>query len=721
MGRGAPLASHANVSYQSFTQLHTDENDVVINVVPSQTNGSRSWQHYINDLDFFFAKIYKYHRYAGFPAIAIRYTSQLLQFFFVICFTFFLAKCVNYNVLISSNERRTFADILLPFDRIQLTHFQVFLLTIAFVSLFMRTLKVIQKLFVYRAIGQFYADALRIRDCTLFTWPEVQARLIETERVCLFQGKRLTELDVHNRILRRKNYMIALVNKQLLPIHYRLPLLGELTYCPKGLLYYFNFIFFKAPFIRLFETSWKLKDEYKQIARREECAQTFRRNCFRMSILMVLFGIFFSFWQFLNLFYRYADEMKTNPGRIFSFRTWTPYAKLFCRHFNELDHHLEDRLNKGHRPATKYMNSFISVPLESLAKLVLFMSRAMAAVLGLLAVYSEHVLGVEHMVTVLAALFFVGFACNGFIRGDVPQKHTQVELYDHVLGHVHYVPVNHPAATPQARSQIALLFGYKIGAILEELLCPFIAPYIVFRHLSLRSSDLVDFFRNCSIEIPGIGDVCSFSMLNIDKNGNPTVRQAIEKVTRSEPIPSGAASANLHEVHQDPNQARFAAKPYIVSENGKLELSLIHFKSMNPTWQPYDSQAQFIRSFQHDLHNVNISRASGDLSMHSSGLLADLRSPDSSAIVTIHSRAPMAPSTAIAASLIPRTPYSSMIQDEEFGSGLQTPETNMSINSVFFRHRLTEIASNRESTTTENTTLLPQSVQLQTYTSSQIL
>ena len=712
-------SGNTSVSYQSFTQLQ-DDNDVVINVMPQQRDSSRSWQHYINDLDFFFAKIYKYHRYAGFQAILIRYLSQLLQFCFVIFFTFFLVNVIDYDALLHSNAQRTISDVIFSLSQIRVGTFQILLLIVSVISLLIRLLKIARKLLIYSAIGQFYADALRIRDCTLFTWPEVQARLIETERVCLFQGKNLTELDVHNRILRRTNYMIALVNKQLLPIHYRLPLLGEITYLPKGLLYYFNFLFFKAPFIRMFETNWKLKDEYKQIARREECAQTLRRNCVRLSLLMAFFGIFFSFWQFLNLFYRYADEMKTNPGRIFAFRTWTPYARLYCRHFNELDHNLEDRLNKGHRPATKYMNSFISVPLESLAKLVMFMCRAMAAVIGLLAMYSEHVLGVEHMVTLLAALFFVGFACNGFIRGDIPQKHTQTELYEHVLAHIHYVPCNHPAETPQARSHLAVLFGYKISAIMEELVCPFVAPYIVYKHLGARSSELVDFFRNCSIEIPGIGDVCSFAMMNIDKNGNPTVRQAIEKcTTRNEPVPS-VSSANLQEVHEDPNYERFSAKPCIVSENGKLELSLIHFKSMNPGWRPYDSQANFIQSFQHDLRNATVMSQLGD-SLHGSTLAstaAQTRTSATGRAVPSEFTSQYTPLPATVASLIPRTPYSSMIGEEELTSGTTTPETAMSINSVFFRHRLAAIAADRQSVMNESQPLLSQSVPLKTYTGS---
>ena len=59
--------------------------------------------------------------------------------------------------------------------------------------------------------------------------------------------------------------------------------------------------------------------------------------------------------------------------------------------------------------------------------------------------------------------------------------------------------------------------------LLEELLSPIITPFILcfsFRH---RALDVVDFFRNFSVEVTGVGDVCSFAQMDIRKHGNPQV------------------------------------------------------------------------------------------------------------------------------------------------------------------------------------------------------
>lgn len=41
-------------------------------------------------------------------------------------------------------------------------------------------------------------------------------------------------------------------------------------------------------------------------------------------------------------------------------RMWSNYGRLSLRHFNELDHELNARLNRGYDFADKYMSSFSS-------------------------------------------------------------------------------------------------------------------------------------------------------------------------------------------------------------------------------------------------------------------------------------------------------------------------------------------------------------------------
>ena len=61
----------------------------------------------------------------------------------------------------------------------------------------------------------------------------------------------LTPLDVYHRILRFTNYMVAMVNKSLLPLKYNVPFLGDYAFLSTGLKFNLDLILFKSPWVRL--------------------------------------------------------------------------------------------------------------------------------------------------------------------------------------------------------------------------------------------------------------------------------------------------------------------------------------------------------------------------------------------------------------------------------------------------------------------------------------
>lgn len=54
----------------------------------------------------------------------------------------------------------------------------------------------------------------------------------------------LTELDIHNRILRYKNYMIGLVHKSILPLQHQAPFLGDTIFFSEGLKFNIEWLLF---------------------------------------------------------------------------------------------------------------------------------------------------------------------------------------------------------------------------------------------------------------------------------------------------------------------------------------------------------------------------------------------------------------------------------------------------------------------------------------------
>uniref|UniRef100_A0A3B5MGF7 Autophagy-related protein 9 n=1 Tax=Xiphophorus couchianus TaxID=32473 RepID=A0A3B5MGF7_9TELE len=580
--------------YQRIEDYEEDsppgEEDLLVHVPESL----KSW-HHIKNLDNFFTRIiYHYHQKNGFACMMLSEFFEL-QFLFVVTFTTFLVNCVEYDVLFANRavnhtgqgqnpyERNkvTLPDAIIPSQQctqIQDNSWIIFLLIMAATFWIYRLIKVFCNILSYWEIRQFYIKALKIKMDELcnFTWQEVQDRLISLQReqqMCIHK-KELTELDIYHRILRFKNYMVAMINKSLLPVHLQLPLLGNVVFLTQGLKYNFELILFWGPG-SLFQNKWNLHPKYKRSGNRLELAQKLSRVILLIGLANLLLCPFILVWQVLYAFFSYTEVIRREPGSLGA-RRWSLYGRLYLRHFNELNHELHGRLGRGYKPTSKYMNSFTSPLLAVLAKNVAFFSGSVLAVLIALTVYDEDVLTVQHILTAITVLGVV-ITITSFI----PDEHMvwcPEQLLQCVLAHIHYMPDHWRgnANKSETRDEVAQLFQYKAVFILEELLSPIVTPFILIFLLRNKSLEIIDFFRNFTVEVVGVGDICSFAQMDIRRHGNPTW------------MSDGQTEASV----------------YQQAENGKTELSLMHFTLKNPRWQPPQESSLFIshlkEKVQHD-------------------------------------------------------------------------------------------------------------------------
>ncbi|KAM6918408.1 autophagy-related protein 9B [Xenentodon cancila] len=583
--------------YQRIDDFEEDsppgEEDLLVHV----PEGLKDSWHHIKNLDNFFTRIYHFHQKYGFACMIVSEFFELVQFLFVVTFTTFLVNCVEYDVLFANRavnhtgqgqnpldrNKVTLPDAILPSqqctERIQENSWIIFLLIMAAIFWIYRLVKVICNVLSYWEIRQFYIKALKIKMDELcnFTWQEVQERLINLQRehqMCIHK-KELTELDIYHRILRFKNYMVAMINKSLLPVHLQLPLLGNVVFVTQGLKYNFELILFWGPG-SLFQNKWNLHPKYKRNGNRLELAQQLSRVILLIGLANLLLCPFILVWQVLYAFFSYTEVIRREPGSLGA-RRWSLYGRLYLRHFNELDHELHGRLGRGYKPTSKYMNSFTSPLLTVLAKNIAFFSGSVLAVLIALTVYDEDVLTVQHILTAITVLGVVITIARSFI----PDEHMvwcPEQLLQCVLAHIHYMPDHWRgnANKSETRDEVAQLFQYKAVFILEELLSPIITPFILIFLLRSKSLEIIDFFRNFTVEVVGVGDICSFAQMDIRRHGNPTWM----------------------------SQGQTEASVYQQAENGKTELSLMHFTIKNPRWQPPQESSVFIshlkEKVQHD-------------------------------------------------------------------------------------------------------------------------
>lgn len=59
--------------------------------------------------------------------------------------------------------------------------------------------------------------------------------------------------------------------------------------------------------------------------------------------------------------------------------------------------------------------------------------------------------------------------------------------------------------------------------ILEELLSPIVTPLILIFCLRPKALEIIDFFRNFTVEVVGVGDTCSFAQMDVRQHGHPAV------------------------------------------------------------------------------------------------------------------------------------------------------------------------------------------------------
>ncbi|XP_018581640.1 autophagy-related protein 9A [Scleropages formosus] len=591
--------AHFDTEYQRLETSYNDSPPGEENLLVHVPEGSKSQWHHIENLDLFFQRIYNLHQKNGFTCMLLGEIFELVQLVFVVTFTVFLVNCVDYDILFANklvnhtdSSKVTLPDAFLPVDvcgaRIRDNVFVIFILVISGVFWLHRLIKFIYNICCYWEIRSFYINALKMSmaDLPYFTWQEMQARIVEIQKehqICIHK-KELTELDIYHRILRFKNYMVAMVNKSLLPVRFRAPLLGDIVFYTRGLKYNFELIFFWGPG-SLFENEWSLKPEYKRGSNRLELADKLSTRILWIGVANLLLCPVILIWQILYAFFSYTEVIKREPGSLGA-RCWSLYGRCYLRHFNELDHELMSRLSKGYKASSKYMNCFMSPLLTVVAKNVAFFAGSILAVLIALTIYDEDVLAVEHVLTSITLLGVCITVCRSFI----PDKHLVFcpeQLLKVILAHIHYMPDHWQgnAHRYETRDEFAQLFQYKAVFIMEELLSPVITPFILIFCLRRKSLEIIDFFRNFTVEVVGVGDTCSFAQMDVRQHGHPAWMSA------------GKTEASI----------------YQQAEDGKTELSLMHFAITNPHWQPPRESTNFISQLKEKVHREAICGQQGIL------------------------------------------------------------------------------------------------------------
>lgn len=178
---------------------------------------------------------------------------------------------------------------------------------------------------------------------------------------------------------------------------------------------------------------------------------------------------------------------------------------------------------------------------------------------------------------------------------DENEIYCPEQLMTAVLAHTHYLPVvwRGLAHTEMVRKEFAYFFTFRLFKILNELFSPVTVPLILIFKFRLRSLDIVDFFRNFTVSVVGVGDVCSFAQMDVRKHGNPDWQ------------PTHSTTDDVAELLTPPCKSN----QYEQGEHGKTELSLVHFTLTNPQWRMPVESKQFVHGIRrHAMQDIDRTR-----------------------------------------------------------------------------------------------------------------
>nr|XP_042909652.1 autophagy-related protein 9A isoform X1 [Parasteatoda tepidariorum]XP_042909653.1 autophagy-related protein 9A isoform X2 [Parasteatoda tepidariorum] len=604
-------------NYQSLEndEIETSPESVIVHVA---SEGSKSRWNHIDDLDSFFRKIYKFHQKHGFSCIVAEECIGILFAFLLLCGIFYLSHCVNFvfdeppSPLVNRTDIQL-SDLFIPLSECAASFsFGYWLLFVIFMLFIAgKCYKATRAIYSFKEIEQFYESALKIskNEINNVTWHEVQCRLREVQheqQMCVHKSD-LTELDIYHRVLRNKNYMVALVNKNILPLNLKLPYVGEWVYFSPTLEYNLELLFFGS-LLSPFKGTGTLKEEYKKYSKRKEVAHQLGRNMLILGFLNLTLSPFIIVWRIISYIYTYSGSLRYEPS-VFGTRKWSPYARVYLRHFNELDHELNARLGRAYKPAKEYMKSF-SNPLVAIIANFLRSGFGFVAVFFLAwGIFKEPLFQIESTLLIITVASLAFCALSALIPDENAVFYPQ-HLMQRMVADIHYVPDHFKtlAHTSNVRDEFSHLFQYHITFVLEDLVGPLATAYILLVQLRPRTLEIVDFFRCFTVDVAGVGDVCSFALMDVSKHGN---QQWV-----------GPGHTKTDQVQQ--------------AEDGKTELSLIHFKMMNPHWVPPDPSNRFFDEFKEQV--ITARAAPGQMNAYYSSLnsLTTMGSKYASLVNSIH-------------------------------------------------------------------------------------
>ena len=307
--------------------------------------------------DEFYIQIYEYYYNRGFIPILLTYICEIFSMLFGILFFYFfisidwenILKCVDNNC----------GDISQYVISKPMNFINICILLLSVTVTLYKLITFAPKIYTLNKIRKFYQNKLKIKHsnelCSL-SWSTILRKIT---KIYNFYDMH----DITNKIMKKENFMIALIDKKIIDFQYPLFYTKQLELNLKYILF----------------SSSNLKP------------RTLKLKFIAMGFLNLIFAFFIFLFQIIYFIIDNIDDFYSNKY-VLGPRRYTILARHKFRNYNELPHYFEKRLNKSMKHSIEYIKQFESPVLTVLGKFCSILTGAFICFFVILSVLDESIL-----------------------------------------------------------------------------------------------------------------------------------------------------------------------------------------------------------------------------------------------------------------------------------------------------------------------------------------
>lgn len=504
----------------------------------------------IKNLDRFLERVYQYYEERGFLSLIFNRISNLTIVAFLVVVIVMLTYGIDWSFIhlpASSGNHPQLWNVIKGLSGIP-WYIWITLIEGIILWIWLGPVRLIMEISEWKKVSRFYNVLLEIKDSDLSSmeFDMIMTRIIKLHDDHPISLHKLDPLGIVMRIMRRENYLIALFNKDILNISMPISFHqhhhehsnrdkvkdrkdgegeGALTMLTKTLEWNLSFCIINY----FFDENLLIRPVLIKEAQKERLIEELQKRCFLMAIINLIFAPFIFLLIFIHFIFRYGEQVYKNPKSIGE-RTFSPLARWKLRHFNELPYYFQRRLSNSYKKAGKFMDQFHNDRWSGIARLFSFVSGSIVLILLAITMINEDLLMHFEITKSRNTIWYIGlFGLILAISRSALPEHTQSKdpekLMMEISQYTHYLPIRWKKLGMRSESvkqEFGSMFQYRTILLIQELLSIIVTPFILYYRLPTCCDRIVEFFREFTVHVDGLGYVCSFALFDFRNHGNPS-------------------------------------------------------------------------------------------------------------------------------------------------------------------------------------------------------